>query len=107
MRRDLVEAVLGAASSALFEDVYYTHAPAGPVLVKGAIFGIEIAEANIEFFGHELRDATHTTRALKTKFPSLSKGDVIDDGAQYQVLDWRTPPGGDGRFEIEISLKKL
>ena len=107
MRRDLVEAVLAAASPALFEDVYYTHAPAGPVLVKAAIFGVEIVDATFEVFGRDLRDVTHTTRALKAKFPSLAKGDVIDDGAQYQVLDWRAPPGGDGRFEIEISLKKL
>lgn len=107
MRRDLVEAVLAAASPVLFEDVYYTHAPAGPVLVKAAIFGVEIADASIEVFGRELRDATHTTRALKSKFPFLARGDVIDDGQQYQVLDWRTPLGGDGRYEIEISLKKL
>lgn len=107
MRHDLVEAVLAAASPALFEDVYYTHAPGGPVLVKAAIFGVEIVDATFEAFGHELRDVTHTTRAIKAKFPTLARGDIIDDGQQYQVLDWRAPLGGDGRLEIEISLKKL
>lgn len=107
MRRDLVEAVLDAASFALFEDVEYTHAPAGPVTVKGAIAGVEIVSESFVVSGHELRDTTHTVRAIKAKFPSLTRGDIIDDGNQYQVLDWVPAPQDDGRLMIEISLKKL
>jgi len=107
MRRDLVEAVLDAASFALFEDVLYTHSPGAPVTVAKAISGVEIVSERFDMMGQDLRGATHTTRALKAKFPNLAKGDMIDDGAQYQVLDWQVPQGGDGRFEIEISLKKL
>lgn len=107
MRKDLVEAVLGAASFALFEDVLYTHSPGPAVTVARAISGVEIAAERFDLMGQEVRLATHTTRALKAKFPSLAKGDVIDDGTPYLVLDWQPPQGGDGRFEIEISLKKL
>lgn len=105
MRRDLVEAVLDAASFALFEDVLYTHAPAGPVLVEKAISGVEIISERFEMLGRDMRGATHTTRALLSKLPSLSIGDIIDDGDQYKVLDRQ--PVGDGRFEVELSLKKL
>lgn len=105
MRRDLVAEVLGAAEAELFEDVLYTHSPAGPVTIKTAIFGIEIAAERFDIAGHDLRGVTHTTRALKAKFPNLVQGDILDDGAPYKVLDWE--PIGDGRFEIAISLKKL
>ena len=107
MRKDLVEAVLDAASFHLFEDVLYTHATAGPVTVEKAISGVEKVSERFEMMGQGLRVATHTTRALKAKFPSLSRGDILDDGEQYQVLDFQPPEQGDGRFEIEISLKKL
>lgn len=105
MRKDLVEAVLGAASFALFEDVLYTHGAAAPVTVTKAIAGVEIVSERFEMLGQGLRDVTHTTRALKAKFPNLAKGDVLDDGTEYSVLD--TEPVGDGRFEILISLRKL
>lgn len=107
MRRDLVEAVLDAASFALFEDVLYTHAPGPAVTLAKAISGVEIVSERFDMMGQGVRTATHTTRALKAKFPNLARGDVLDDGAPYQVLDWQVPQGGDGRFEIEISLKKL
>jgi hypothetical protein len=103
MRRDLVEAVLNAASFALFEDVLYTHAPSGPVTVKKAISGVEVIDERFDLSGAQVRGTTHTTRALKAKFPNLSKGDVLDDGTSYRVLDFE--PIGDGRFEVLISLK--
>ena len=106
MRRDLVEEVLNAAEAELFEDVHYTHSPAGPVLVAKAISGVEIVSEQFQVLGHELRDVTHTTRILRAKFPHLAKGDVIDDGTPYRVIDWREPAGGDGRFELELSLRK-
>jgi hypothetical protein len=105
MRRDLVEAVLDAASFALFEDVLYTHAPAGPALVKKAISGVEIISERFEMLGRDMRGATHTTRVLLSKLPTISIGDGLDDGAQYRVLDLQ--PVGDGRFEVEASLLKL
>lgn len=107
MRRDLVEAVLDAASFALFEDVLYTHAPAGPVLMHRAISGVEIVSERFEAFDHGMREATHTTRILRARFPDLAKGDVLDDGTQYRVIDWQEPANGDGRLELELSLKKL
>jgi hypothetical protein len=105
MRRNHVEAVLGAASQLLFEDVVYTHAPAGPIIVPRAIAGVEIAAEQYDIGGQAAREVTHQTRALKAKFPDLARGDIIDDGAPYKVLD--IEPVGDGRFEIRISLKKL
>ena len=106
MRKDLVEAVLSAASFALFEDIQYTHAPQGPVTVFKVISGVELAAERFEMMGHDARAATHVTRAIKAKLPSLSKGDIIDDGSgEYRVQDFQ--PVGDGRFEVEISLVKL
>ncbi|MBN9304108.1 MULTISPECIES: hypothetical protein [unclassified Devosia] len=103
MRRDLVQDVLDAAAEELFEDVLYTHAPAGPVTVSQAIFGVEIVAEREEWSGQAVRGTTHTTRALKAKFPNLTRGDLIDDGvAVYRVLDFE--PVGDGRFEVLISL---
>lgn len=102
MRKDLVEAALGAASAVLFEDVIYTPVGGPAVVVEGAIFGVEIVDERFDMFGHELRDRTHFTRALKAKFPALAKGDLIDDGTEYRVLDVEAI--GDGRFEILISL---
>lgn len=107
MRRDLVEEVLDAAEAELFEDVYYTHPPASPVLMERAISGVEIVTEGFDIIGHGMREATHTTRVRKARFPNLSKGDIIDDGHQYRVLDWREPPRGDGRLEVEISLKRI
>lgn len=106
MRRDLVEEVLDAAEAELFEDVYYTHSPAGPVLMESAISGVEVVSEEFDMIGHGLREATHTTRVRKARFPSLAKGDIIDDGNQYRVLDWREPRRGDGRLEWELSLRK-
>ena len=107
MRKDLVEAVLAAASAHLFEDVLYTHAPAEPVVVSKAIAGVEKVSERFEVLGNELRGVTHRVRAIKAKFPNLAKGDVINDGTDYLVLDWQYPESGDGRVEIDISLKKL
>lgn len=105
MRKDLVAEVLGAAEEELFEDVIYTPVGGSPVTVLGAIFGVEVAAERIDMLGNALRVGTHWTRALWAKFPDLRKGDVIDDGSPYQVLDWE--PVGDGRFEIAISLKAI
>jgi len=105
MRRDLVEAVLDAASFALFEDVLYTHAPAGPVLVERAISGVEIISERFEMLGRDMRGATHTTRALRAKLPSLSMGDLLNDGVDYLVIDLQ--PVGDGRLETEVSLRRM
>lgn len=105
MRRDLVEAALGAASELLFEDVLYTHGGDAPVSVPRAIAGVEIASERFDMFGADIRGMTHVARALRSKFPLLQKGDVIDDGfAVYRVLDFE--PVGDGRFEIAIALGK-
>lgn len=106
MRRNLVEAVLNAASFALFEDILYTHAPAGPVLIARAISGVEVAPERFDMMTHEVRGITHVTRALRSKLPSLTKGDIIGDGVyEYRVLDFQ--PVGDGRLEVEISLAKV
>lgn len=102
MRRDLVEAALGAASELLFEDVLYTRGANAPVTVARAIGGVEIASERFDMFGTEVRGMTHVTRALVSKFPLLAKGDIIDDGTAYKVLDFE--PVGDGRFEIAIAL---
>jgi hypothetical protein len=105
MRRELVEEVLEAASAELFEDVEYTPLGGPMVIVTGAIFGVELAAERFEMMGAPSRDVSHVTRALKAKFPALTKGDVINDGAPYKVLDWE--PIGDGRFEVLISLKPV
>lgn len=102
MRRDLVEAVLDAASDALFEDVVYTRGLDAAVTVPRAIAGVEIAAERFDGFGSSVRTATHMTRALLSAFPNLTRGDLIDDGIAYQVVDFE--PIGDGRFEINISL---
>ena len=107
MRRDLVEEVLDAAEAELFEDVYYTHSPVGPVLLRRAISGVEVLTEDFDILGHGMREATHITRVRKARFPNLSKGDILDDGDQYRVLDWRPPRSGDGRLELQVSLKKL
>ena len=107
MRRDLVAEVLDAASEDLFEDVVYTPFAGAPATVEKSIFGVEIATEQFGISRQSLRAATHIARALKAKFPSLARGDTIDDGSGvYQVLCWQVPEGGDGRFEIEMSLKK-
>jgi len=104
MRRDLVEEVLAAAQEELFEDVLYMRVSGGPsMLVAQSIFGVEIAAERFEVLGERMRTGTHMTRAIKAKFPDLAKGDVINDGNAYTVLDWE--PVGDGRYEIMISLK--
>lgn len=103
MRRDLVEAVLDAASGALFEDVIYTPSGGVPVMIENAIDGVEIGSERFEMFSEKMRHGTHVTRALKALFPNLAKGDIINDGIAYKVIDWE--PIGDGRFEIAISLK--
>ena len=104
MRRDLVQEVLDASQDELFEDVTYTHGPAAPVVIEKAIFGVEIATVDDALFGAQTRQGTHTARAIKAKFPTLTRGDTINDGdADYKVLDFR--PVGDGRLEIEISLE--
>lgn len=105
MRKDLVAEVLAAAEAELFEDVIYTPFGGAAVTVVGAIFGVEKAVDRFESFGQQVRTATHTTLALRAKFPTLAKRDRINDGAEYEVLDWE--PAGDGRFEIAISLKAL
>lgn len=106
MRRNLVEAVLNAASHALFEDIFYTRAPAGPVAIAKAISGVEVAPERFDLMGSELRSTSHVTRALKSKLPSVGKGDIIDDGSdEYRVID--VQPIGDGRFEVELSLSKI
>lgn len=104
MRRDLVEAVLAAASSAVFEGITYTPPAGVAVFVSGAIAGVEIAAERFDMVSQSLRDITHTTRALKAKLPGLAKGALIDDGdTTYRVLDIQ--PVGDGRFEVELSLR--
>lgn len=105
MRKDLVLEVLAAAEEELFEDVIYTPVSGAPVIVPRAIFGIEKSSERFDMLGNAMRAGTHWTRALKAKFPNLAKGDRIDDGSTYQVLDFE--PIGDGRFEIAISLKPL
>lgn len=107
MRRELVAEVLDAASDELFEDVVYTRVTGGAaVTIEKAIFGVEPAVDRFEEFGQAMREASHTTRALKAKFPNLAKGDRINDGVStYRVLDWQ--PTGDGRFEILIGLKPV
>lgn len=106
MRKDLVAEVLAAAEDELFEDVLYTSVAGGAAVnLARAIFGIEKSVERFESFGQQIRAATHTTLALRSKFPLLTKGDRINDGAEYEVLDWE--PDGDGRFEIRISLKAL
>ena len=107
MRRDLVLEVLDAASQELFEDVFYTELGGQPVLIEKSIFGIDIAAERFDLVGQQLRAATHIARALKAKFPNLRRGDRLNDGTVYEVIDWQPPLNGDGRFEIEISLKKL
>jgi len=104
MRRDLVQQVLDAASAELFEDVTYTPVNGQPATVTRAIFGVEIADDRFDSFGVQVRIGTLVTRALKSKFPELAKGDRIDDGVvAYVVQDFQ--PIGDGRFEVLISLK--
>jgi hypothetical protein len=107
MRRDLVEEVLDAAEAELFEDVYYTHAPAGPILMERAISGVDVVTEEFNVLGHGMREATHTTRVRKSRFPHLAKGDILDDGRPYKLLEWREPQRGDGRLEWELSLQKL
>ena len=104
MRRDLVEDVLAAAQDELFEDVLYSPVGRSAVTVEKAIFGIEPGIETFQMLGRDMRGATHTTRAIKAKFPNLAKGDRLDDGAAYVVLDW--VPIGDGRYEIEIALRR-
>lgn len=105
MRRDLVQDVLDAAAEEMFEDVLYTHTPNAAVTIEKAIFGVEIAAQREDFSGQAVRGTTHVTRALKAKFPTLTRGDLINDGeATYSVIDFE--PIGDGRFEILISLKR-
>lgn len=105
MRRDLVEAVLDAASPALFDDVLYAPIGGVQVHIVEAISGVEVVDENFEMFGQAIRRPTHVTRALKAKFPDLQPGDTINDGEAYEVLDH--VPIGDGRFEILISLRKI
>lgn len=106
MRRQLVEAALGAASAALFEDVLYTHGSNDPATIKGAIAGVEKTSDRFEVFGQAIAECPHVTRAIRAKFPDLTKGDLIHDGvAGYKVLAWE--PIGDGRFEIVIGLKPV
>jgi hypothetical protein len=106
MRRDLVEAAINAASLVLFEDVLYTHAPDAAVVIQRAIAGVEKVSERFEVFGQALAECSHMTRALKAKFPSLSKNDLIFDGvSSYRVIAWETI--GDGRFEIAIGLKPV
>lgn len=105
MRRDLVGAVLDAASALLFEDVVWTHGNGAPVTVAGAIAGAVIASERFDTMGERSREVTHTVRALKAKLPGIAKGDILNDGTAYSVLD--IEPIGDGRLEILISLKRL
>jgi hypothetical protein len=105
MRKDLVAEVIGAARDEMFEDVEYTPMNGSPVIVEKAIFGVEKSVERFENFGNKVRAATHTTLAVRVAFPNLAKGDRINDGAPYEVIDWE--PDGDGRFEIRISLKAL
>ena len=110
MRRDLVKEALDDIVEELFEDVLYTHAPAAAVTVSKAIAGVEIVPVREDFGVANMRAVTHTTRALKAKFPNLTRGDIIRDGTapdfadgtNYTVVDFE--PAGDGRFEIAIGL---
>jgi len=106
MRRDLVEDVLAAAQDELFEDVLYSPVGGSDVLIEKAIFGIEPSIESLQVLGRDMQGTTHTTRAIRVKFPGLAKGDLISDGTSYMVIGWRPVEGGDGRLEIEIGLKK-
>ncbi|WP_127142844.1 head-tail joining protein [Pelagibacterium montanilacus] len=105
MRRDLVLEVLDAASEELFEDVLYTPKGGAQVPLTGAIFGVEVGAERFEMFGERMRTATHTTRALRAKFPQLARGDLIDDGRAWRVIDFE--PIGDGREELMIALEQV
>lgn len=104
MRRDLVLGSFADIRRELFEDVIWTPLGGAPMTVDRAIAGIEPRSERIEMFGEKLRTATHMTNAARDAFPGLARGDLLDDGQAWRVIDFE--PIGDGRVEIVIAVVK-
>lgn len=105
MRRDLVLDSYQTIREELFEDVVYTPVGGEPVVLHHAIAGIEPRSERFEVFGEKLRTASHLTRAAREAFPDLRRGDIIDDGARWQVIDFEFAE--DGRVEIVMALVRI
>ena len=102
MRRDLMEAVLSAASAVLFAPAVWTG-PAGAAAVR-----VYQGGGDVEFamFGEDVRRATHWFRGLKSEFNGIANGQTIMVDAQtYEIVDKRTPM--DAPLEWEIAARLL
>lgn len=102
MRRDLVLDSFNDIRNELFEDVIWTPNGGPARTVEKAIAGIEAKTERFEFFGEKLRTASHLTRAARAAFPGLARGDILNDGEAWKVIDFE--PIGDSRVEIVIAL---
>jgi len=105
MRKELVAAALEDIREQLFSDVVYTVLGGQPVTILNAIYGVEVATEDQDYFGHPVRNGTHVAYGPIALFPGLAKGDLIEESAvSYRVVDCK--PWGDGRLEWAISLVK-
>jgi hypothetical protein len=102
MRKDLMEAVLGAASAVLFAPAIWTG-PTGAVAVRVFQGG---GDVEVDLFGEQARRATHWFRAIKAEFAGIAIGQTIMlDGESYEILDFRKPM--DAPLEWEIAARLL